>query len=84
MESKVNKNDLSNKELLADLEMMSKKEVAGLLKVSTATIDRWVRLGLLKRVKLGTKHQQARVYFHYSDVVAFKNERYGFNTPKHG
>jgi len=84
MESKVNKNDLSNKELLADLEMMSKKEVAGHLKVSTATIDRWVRLGLLKRVKLGTSHKQARVYFHHSDVVKFKNERYGFNTPEHG
>jgi excisionase family DNA binding protein len=78
METKVNKNDLANQEVLAELEMLSKKEVAGLLKVSTSTLDRWVRAGLLKCVKLGKNVQQARVYFHRSDILEFKNKNYGY------
>lgn len=78
METKINKNDFANKEVLEDLQMMSKKEVAGLLKVSTSTLDRWVKAGLLKCIKLGKNVQQARVYFYHSDILEFKNKNYGF------
>ena len=78
MEKSTNKNDLSNKEILDELQMISKKEVASAMKVSTSTIDRWVKAGLLKCVKLGKDVQQARVYFHLGDVVEFKNKNYGY------
>jgi len=84
MKTKLNKNDSSNKELLDDMQLLTKKEVAGLFKVSTSTVDRWVRAGLLKFVKLGKNVKQARVYYHYSDVMEFKNSQYGFKIPNQG
>lgn len=78
MKTNLNKNDLANKETLADKEMMTKKEVAHLFKVSTSTIDRWVKSGLLKCVKLGKNVQQGRVYFYHSDILSFQNKNYGY------
>lgn len=76
--SKLNKNDQANAEILADLEMMTKKEVAALFKVSTSTVDRWVRAGVLKTCKLGKDVKQARVYFYQADVIEFKDKNYGY------
>lgn len=78
MSTNVNKNDLANKEVLADLKMISKKEAASILEVSTSTLDRWVRKRLIKYIKLGGNMQQNRVFFYISDVLEFKNKEYRY------
>lgn len=78
MSTNVNKNDEANKEVLADLQLLSKKEVANLLKVSTSTVDRYVKNGEIKFLKRGNNAMQGRVFFYLSDVLEFQNRGYGF------
>lgn len=65
----------SENELVADLGLLSKKEAANICMVSTSTIDRWARNGLLKPIKTGTV-QQSRIYFKQQDVLDLFNSYY--------
>jgi excisionase family DNA binding protein len=49
-------------------QLLTKKEAANLLKVSTSTIDGYARAGVLERVKIGTGHGGVR--FRQADVLA--------------
>lgn len=75
---KVIKNETANKGILADLDLIPKKQAAAMLNVSTSTLDRYVKKGLIKYNKLGENVQQGRVYFHSEDIMAFKSAHYGF------
>lgn len=57
-------------EVIFDLGLITKTEVARLLKVSITTVDRWVKLGYLKRKKMG-EVKQAKVFFQIDEVKAF-------------
>ena len=49
-------------------QLLTKKEAANLLKVSTSTIDGYARAGILERVKIGTGNGGVR--FRQSDILA--------------
>ncbi|MCW3076945.1 MAG: hypothetical protein JWO32_1554 [Bacteroidetes bacterium] len=71
----LNKNEPSyQKELQIDLGLLSKGEVARILKVSACTVDRYVKNGWLNLVKWGSS-QQARCYFKREEVLNFVEER---------
>ena len=64
-----------NDEIIMDLGLLSKKEVAQMFRVECCTIDRWVKKGLLNPKKMGTV-TQSRVYFDRNQVLElaqFKN-----------
>lgn len=48
-------------------ELITKKEACAILRVSPATVERYVRAGMLAKVKLGDRPQSA-VRFRKSDV----------------
>lgn len=70
-ETNVEKKELSKRDeiLLGELGLVTKKEVASLLKVHTSTIDRYVREGKLPRTKVGSS-AQCRCYYKKQDVIA--------------
>jgi hypothetical protein len=61
-------------ELQLDLGLLSKSEVARLLRVSCCTIDRYVKKGWLKVKKLGTE-DQSRCFYEQNEVLRFVRER---------
>lgn len=52
-------------------EMLTKKELAGRLKIAVRTVERWQRRGILCYVKVGKV-----VLFHWGDVVALLKSQY--------
>jgi hypothetical protein len=72
--SNLNKKELSHQsEFTMDLGLLSKKEVAAILKVACCTVDRYVTKGLLEVKKLGT-NEQSRCYFDKEEVLRFVSE----------
>ena len=57
-----------NDEILMDLGLLSKKEVARMFRVESCTIDRWVKKGLLTPKKMGNI-TQSRLYFNKDQVL---------------
>lgn len=68
--SNVNKKELSYKEELIkeDPNLLTKKEVAGVLRVHPSTVDRYVKAGILTVKKIGTM-AQCRCYYLKSEVL---------------
>lgn len=79
-ETNLNKNELThNQEILIDLGLLSKKEVARMFRVEPCSIDRWTKKGLLHPKKMGTL-AQSRIYFDKNEVLElakFKNNTVG-------
>lgn len=70
--AKLNKKELPHqKDLQIDLGLLSKGEVANILRVSPCTIDRYVKKGWLTVKKLGTL-PQSRCFFDRDEVLNFK------------
>lgn len=68
--SNVNKKELSYTEELIkeDLNLLTKKEVAKILRVHQSTIDRYVKAGILTVKKIGTM-PQCRCYYFKSEAL---------------
>lgn len=68
-EGNLHKKELSHTdEIMIDKQLLSKKEVAQLFRITVYTIDRWVKKGYLTAIKIG-KEKQSKVYFDKKEVT---------------